>query len=384
MHRYLVTTVAALALLAHAARGQETDTLVDVGGDRLHFHIVRGRGIPILFDAGGGDDGTVWDSLLRPIAAITGATLITYDRAGFGKSEIDTTERDAYKHGIVHGIESLEAGLSTLGYAGDVMLVAHSYGGLYATLYAVRHPALVRAAVLIDASSACWFTDAFLSHVDTVRAKAEHLGTYYQSANLAKTVALMRSVTFPSIIPVIDLVSEYPPFSDSGDIVRWKTCHQQFVAAQPNREGITAYGSTHYIFQDNPPLVIHAVAKAYAGAVGEPEASAIGERDLAYAMVAVNDMKRRQAAYQHSEADLDAWGYTLLRQGEKKKAIDVLTLNAALHPESADAFDRLGQAYESAGQTALAIKNYEHALQLNAGNRNAATRLEALRAKRRG
>jgi pimeloyl-ACP methyl ester carboxylesterase len=383
----LFTMVAIFGLLTHPARCQDIDTLVDVGGYRLHFHILRGRGVPILFDAGGGDDATVWDSLLHPIAGITGAPLITYDRAGFGKSEIDANERDIDKHGIRNGVEGLAAGLRQLGYGGNIVLVAHSYGGLYATLYASRNPTLVKAAVLVDASTACWFNDAFLSNFsnerkkeDTVKAKAANPGMYYQSANLPKTVAIMRSVTFPPTIPVIDLVSEHPPFSDSGDIVRWKNCHTQFAAAQPNRESITAYGSTHYIFKDNPPLVIQAIAKAYAGAVGEPRASAIAERDLAYALVAVNEMKRQQTAHQHSEDDLNGWGYTFLHQGQKKEAIEVFELNAALHPESANVFDSLAEAYAADGQTTLAIKNYEHSLELNPGNVNAASHLKALRA----
>lgn len=264
MPRFFSTLLALFALLPHSTRCQTTDTLIDVGGDRLHFHIMRGRGMPILFEAGGGDDGTVWDSLLHPIAAVTGATLITYDRAGFGQSEIDTTHHDIDKHGIIHGIESLESALLALGYAGNIMLVAHSYGGLYATLYANRHPTRVKAAVLIDASTACWFNDAFFSHFKVTAGKP---GAYYQSANLRTTVAIIRSAAFPSTIPVIDLVSEHPPFSASADINRWQRCHKQFVAAASNREGITAYGSGHYIFKDNPPLVIHAIAKAYSEAV---------------------------------------------------------------------------------------------------------------------
>ena len=272
MNKCLFAALALFGLLVHTARSQGVDTLINVGGYRLHFHILPGHGVPILFDAGGGDDGTVWDSLLAPIAGLTGAPLITYDRAGFGKSEIDS-------HGILSGVEGLEAGLRALGYGGNIVLVAHSYGGLYATLYASRNPTLVKAAVLIDASTACWFNDAFLSHFvnewrkkDTVKAKAKGLGTYYQSANLPQTVVFMRSVTFPSTIPVIDLVSEHPPFSDSSDVARWKDCHKLFVAGQPKRQGITAYGTTHYIYRDDPALVIHAIAKAYAGAVGEPQA----------------------------------------------------------------------------------------------------------------
>ena len=386
MNKYLFATLALFGPLAHAARCQERDTLVDVGGYRLHFHILPGHGVPILFDAGGGDDGTVWDSLLAPIADITGASLITYDRAGFGRSEIDSRTRNVDSHGILNGVEGLEAGLRALGYGGHIVLVAHSYGGLYATLYASRNPTLVKAAVLVDASTACWFNDAFLSTFvnerkkeDTVKAQTANPGMYYQSANLPQTVALMRSVIFPSTIPVIDLVSEYPPFSDSGDIARWKDCHKQFVAGQPNREGITAYGTTHYIFNDNPPLVIHAIAKAYAGAVGEPEASAIAARDQVYAIGAANDMMREQATYQRSESILNSWAYTFLERGEKATAIDVLKLNTALHPDNWKVFESLAEAYEADGQTTLAIKNYEHSLALNSGNVTATNHLEKLR-----
>lgn len=302
MNKYFLATLALFGFVPHTARCQPRDTLVDVGGYRLHFHVVPGHGVPILFDAGGGDDGTVWDSLLAPIAHITGAPLITYDRAGFGKSDIDSRTTDLGSHGILNGVEGLEAGLRALGYGGSVVLVAHSYGALYATLYASQNPTLVKAAVLVDGSTACWFTDAVLTDfanqwkkTDTVKVKTENPGTYYQAVNLPKTVALMRGVTFPSTIPVIDLVSEHPPFSDSGDITRWKACRRQFVAGQPNREGITAYGTTHYIFRDNPPLVIHAIGRAYAGAVGEPEASAIAERDQAYAENHAKELRRGNA-----------------------------------------------------------------------------------------
>lgn len=102
---------------------QTIDTLVDVGGYKLHFHIIKGKGIPILFEAGGGEDATTWKNILKPIADVTAATLITYDRTGFGKSTFDVN-----KHGILNGIKGLETGLQKLGYDGNMMLVAHSQG----------------------------------------------------------------------------------------------------------------------------------------------------------------------------------------------------------------------------------------------------------------
>jgi hypothetical protein len=62
-------------------------------------------------------------------------------------------------------------------------------------LYAAKNPTLVKAAVLIDGSSACWFTDDWIKDFVKERQSekqptAEHLGSYYQSATLPKTVEI--------------------------------------------------------------------------------------------------------------------------------------------------------------------------------------------------
>jgi pimeloyl-ACP methyl ester carboxylesterase len=282
-----------VTLAGQQAQSQETDVDVAVRGDRLHFRIYKGEGLPILFEAGGGDDSTVWAGIAKPLHEITGATLITYDRAGFGRSELAGRNQAVDAHGIENGVEELDEALHQLGYDGKIVLVAHSYGALYATLYASRHPQRVRAAVLVDGSSACWFTEDWLK--DFVR---EHggeeppasgsLGSYYQSKNLPKTVEILRAEAFPTSVPVIDLVSDHPPFSSDADIRRWKACHRGFVDAASNRLGVMAYGTGHYIYKDNPFLVIQAIVKTYAGVVDGKSARRILERDIDYSIEAAN------------------------------------------------------------------------------------------------
>lgn len=294
MKKYLFATLTLFGLMANSGRSQTIDTLIDVGGYRLFFHIIKGNGMPILFEAGSGADVTMWDIILKPLADITHATLITYDRAGFGKSELDTMNDDVDRHGILHGIEGLETGLGKLGYGGNSMLVASSFGGFCATLYAARHPASVKAAVLIDANHVCWFTDAFVESEmkerkrNSASIKNKNLAYYYQALNLQNTVAIMRKTPFPATIPVIDLVAEFN-FPDSVSAARWKVCHRQFADAQPNRQGITAYGCGHVIFRDNPSLVINAIVKAYTGTVGKEQGDEIMKRFLAYTLEAAND-----------------------------------------------------------------------------------------------
>jgi pimeloyl-ACP methyl ester carboxylesterase len=248
-----------------AAQTGDGDSLVDVGGYKLHFVIYKGKGIPILFEAGGGEDATTWNKILRPIAERTGTTLITYDRAGFGQSTFDTTQP-----GIMSGMLGLEMGLQKLGYNGDIMLVAHSQGGLYAQLYAARHPDKVKAAVLIDVTTTCFYdekrlaaTQLMINQQNTDKVKASNPGRYYQGADFSDNIESVRKFAFPNTIPVTDLVSDHPPFQDSTDIHDWKRCHQEFAAASSNRTGILASGCGHFIFNDDPALVINAIVKAY-------------------------------------------------------------------------------------------------------------------------
>lgn len=385
MKKYFLATITCWGLMANAGICQTIDTLVDVGGYRLHFQIIKGTGKPILFEGGSGTDVTIWGEFLQPIADITHATLITYARPGFGKSELDTSNRDVDKHGILQGIQGLETGLKKLGYDKDIMLVAHSFGGFCATLFAARHPETVKAAVLIDANHVGWFTDAYVENSMKERRKnaAERKYTdtavYYQSLNLQNTVALLRRSPFPANIPVIDLVAEYvPPFPDSAGAVRWKAIHQQFAEAQPTRQGITAYGCAHFIFRDNPALAIGAVAKAYAGTLGKEQGIEVMKRFLSFSVEAANDLKKREVEYRHSMDDLSSWGQSLLQRGETEKAIEVGKLNVLLYPQSSAVYDNLAEAYETAGYKDLAIKNYQQSLQLKPGNKRAEEHLKNL------
>ncbi|HLI92347.1 MAG TPA: hypothetical protein VKU83_02000, partial [Puia sp.] len=117
---------------------------------------------------------------------------------------------------------------------------------------------------------------------------------YYMGLNLPNTVGLMRKTPFPATIPVIDLVSEinFPTPAWSG---RWADCHRQLVNAQPGyREGITAHGCGHFIFRDNPPLVIGAIVKAYTGVLTKEQRDEIMNRYLSYSLENANEEKRRE------------------------------------------------------------------------------------------
>lgn len=341
-------------------------------GKKLHFHIVEGqKDDVILFESGGGNDSTVWNDLLAPIAKTTGATLITYDRPGLGSSEIDPQH-----HGLTSDIERLESGLKDLGYTGHYTLVAHSLGGFYATLFASRNPEQVRAAVLIDINLACFFTDEFLPTFRNSEAKLQTLKTenpaaYFFAVDFEPMVLKMRPVEFPKTIPVLDFVAEQRDFSPE-DLERWRSCHAKFAAEAPNRTEYLAYASGHYIFISNPELIIAAILQAHALANG------VNRPELAYAVTALNEQKRNDSQYARSEGALNQWGYDLLRSGNKEGAVKLFDLNVSLHPISFNAFDSLGDGYEAVGDNAGAIRSYTQATKLNPNATHTTEKLQRL------
>lgn len=76
---------------------------------------------------------------------------------------------------------------------------------------------------------------------------------------------------------------------------------------------------------------------------------------------------------------LNAVGYDLLHDGKTDEAIRLFQRNVQEHPESANVWDSLGEAYAVAGKKDLAIENYVKSLQLDPKNENAKERLKKLR-----
>lgn len=80
-----------------------------------------------------------------------------------------------------------------------------------------------------------------------------------------------------------------------------------------------------------------------------------------------------------SEAAVNSAGYHLLWTKHNADAIRIFRFNAELHPQSANAFDSLGEGYMESGDKMQAIENYEKSLALDANNRNAVAQLKKLK-----
>ena len=242
------------------------DTTVNVGSHNLHFKILKGNSTVILFEAGGLDDSRTWGDFLMTVHDQTGATLVAYDRAGFGKSTRDSIHSD-----ISFEVRSLETGLKKLGYEKTkFIVVCHSLGGLYSTLFISRNKNRILSAVYIDASISCFYNESIVMRIliDPVKPnlekiKRENVGIFYIYKDIEKNINVLSKVRFPVTVPIRDIISDNATWQAASDNERWEKCHREFCAATKNRVFLVDKGCNHYIFKDNPRLIINEIATAY-------------------------------------------------------------------------------------------------------------------------
>ena len=140
----------------------------------------------------------------------------------------------------------------------------------------------------------------------------------------------------------------------------------------------------------NPDMFIDEIAAYYisdmrpATGFGMPPAiralhTQLRQRGFGQAEALVKQARKKNPAYQLPEAEVNAWGYALLKQAQPKNALEIFRLNVRLYPQSANAYDSLGELYADLGNHELARQNYQRALALNPQNKGAAEYLKKAR-----
>ncbi len=241
-----------------------TDTLVDLQSHQLHFSYAKGRGIPILFNSGGGSELGVWKDLLPVLHDSLGAPLICYERAGIGKSSIDTVGIN-FEQEII----DLEQALVQLGYPQETFVVSHSLGGAYAHLYAFRNPQRIPGAVFIDASLPCFETEEriqrtvdFMASFGMEKIRAAPPGFYYIFKNYRAINERVKEIGYPKGIATTVIGADQPPNSAGPDSLAWKACQKEF-GQWPGHRYVFAKDCSHQVFADNPQLVIDEIVRLY-------------------------------------------------------------------------------------------------------------------------
>ena len=251
-------------------QGREAvETLVQVGKYRLNFQVIEGGSPAILLEAGGGMDSRVWNNIAAELARKTGATIVSYDRAGFGKSDLPETPLDMREE-----VGWLWQALQKLNLHRELVLVGHSYGGWMIRLFASEHPDVVRGMVFVDP-----FTNEFVDMLgveyldhhpmagripfDTSQpeklTKIQRALVRMVGEGLGPKMEVMRKTSIPSDIPVIVITAGKSFLPKVEEQEAWRRSHEQLTASIKGATLIVAEKSDHMIPARQPDLIIEAV-----------------------------------------------------------------------------------------------------------------------------
>lgn len=108
----------------------------------------------------------------------------------------------------------------------------------------------------------------------------------------------------------------------------------------------------------------------------------IASKDPRKTVAALQEMKAVDPSLvRHVEAELNSLGYERLNAGEEEAALDVFLAIVDAFPQSANAWDSLGEFFMQTGDSSDAIRCYTRSLEMNPSNDNARRMLERLSRK---
>jgi pimeloyl-ACP methyl ester carboxylesterase len=233
------------------------DRFVDISTHKLHVVLTDTTSeYTIILESGGGKYSTAYQEIQDKLANLSGIRVISYDRSGFGQSELGPDDFNA-----VDEVDALKKCLEAQGFKDKFILVGHSYGGFLIQLFTVRYPELVSGLVLIDPMNVK-FIDIFgLDNLNAVTPYFENPTKNHEKAGnrmvdfSPKFVEVMRDEELPPQIPALLITAGNAPFSEKV----WRKCHEEMVMGSEKHQLIIAEGNNHDILDENPELVLNAI-----------------------------------------------------------------------------------------------------------------------------
>lgn len=243
-----------------AASQVPADTLLVVNGHRLHLEVRRGTvPVTVVLEAGGAAEASSWARVPERIAERTGATVVAYDRAGLGSSELGPPDLTPGRE-----VDQLREALDRLGVPRATILVGHSYGALLALDHAARHSGNVRGVVLVDPMNARFieatgdFVESTVPDIENPATNREHV-----VVRMKRTFDELRARVAdaePRLeVPIVVVTAGEPWWGEAAIDSAWRASHEAIAAAAPDRSLVVARGSDHDVPGERPDVIVDAV-----------------------------------------------------------------------------------------------------------------------------
>jgi pimeloyl-ACP methyl ester carboxylesterase len=280
-----------------AAAEHDIRGAIDIGGGRQMYVECRGSGSPtVVLIAGKGNGADDWSQVLEPsdpahdaagddlpfglgklehsdqavmpsVARFT--RVCAYDRSDIRVDGDDLTTPRPQPHTVDLDVSDLGALLTALGEPGPYVLVAHSYGGLIATLYARTTPATVGGLVMVDSVTPLMedvVSPARLANWDAANSATSP--EVREGVELIDAFQQIKAAPPMPTVPAIVLSADKPWRVDllpadiaKGDMVSFADWLRSLdlLAAALGAEHVTRTNSGHDIYLYTPAVVVDAI-----------------------------------------------------------------------------------------------------------------------------
>jgi pimeloyl-ACP methyl ester carboxylesterase len=249
------------------------EEMVDVGDHRLHCRVF-GKGTPVLVLISGFMAPQIyWDNILP--ALTERATVVTYDRAGYYKSELGKDPCTGKQSAL-----ELKIMLDKLKMQGPYVVVGHSYGVKIAKLFAANYPDMTKGVVFIDGGHESWVDDFRAILTDDELERHDRIesdpgppglpsGPDCEYKVMQTTIEQLKEIDIKLHVPVLVMTAKDRPLSPFHKSLSEETQAKfhQLVLDNPKKhlalsrkgEQIIVEESGHNVHIDKPQLVIDTI-----------------------------------------------------------------------------------------------------------------------------
>ena len=241
---------------------------VDVDGQKVAYTVTGGGRLTIVLINGLGAPLSAWNDLYPEIEKL--GTVVAYDRLGVGGSSLPLVPQTG---AVV--VRLLRRLLSEIGGGGPYILVGHSFGGLYANLFARLYPNDVAGVVLLEATAPEDVSMMKLHQGKVSRALNAMLSFFARPnpnselSNEAATVAqLFAAPAFPPVPLCVVSGGKVPPAWLAAPVAIRLRAENQASLALLSSQGrrVIAPDSGHFPQISEPALVVSAIAQVVSAA----------------------------------------------------------------------------------------------------------------------
>jgi pimeloyl-ACP methyl ester carboxylesterase len=242
-----MSAFAALILAGTCGAAPAAEQTAQIDGHLVAYRVL-GQGRPVLVVIGGlGEGMSAFNNVSNELAAA--ATVIVYDRAGYGDSGAPVGPQDA---GAVE--RELEGLLQASGATGPYVLLGHSTGGLYAEYFAAKHPDLI-AGLVLEESRPADFTArcqmAGLAMCVATPAMVRFMGQGAQADVAAFDAVMDQVAATPPLTSKPVLVLSRPAAAGAKPIdMLWAQAQADLAARYPGSHHLTAPAGGHDMHHD--------------------------------------------------------------------------------------------------------------------------------------